>query len=161
MLEDDDDDEDWSSSYQPSAIEEVHSTRVPSTTFYCDQSDLQAFSPWQLGGSDSLLQSPFGKGDPSLPVDGTTMGHGFHPPLPQSYEEVRDHTFEPPPTFLPHLLLVITSGDPHYASPQMSQNPCWQSCGWWVSMFLWSSPRMYRVGLSWHSGSLSLSSCLH
>ncbi|XP_066466915.1 endosome-associated-trafficking regulator 1 [Tiliqua scincoides] len=98
MLEDDDDD-DWSSSYQPSAIEEVHSARAPSASlsstfdsFYCnpsDQSDLQAFSPWQLGGSDSLLRSPLGRGDHSLPVDGATVRDGFCPLLQQSYEELK------------------------------------------------------------------------
>ncbi|XP_042336453.1 endosome-associated-trafficking regulator 1 [Sceloporus undulatus] len=98
LLEDEDDD-DWSSSYQPSAIEDALLARTPDTslsstfdTFYGnppDPSVLQSFSPWQLGGTDSLLGPPLGKGDQSSPVAGTAGGEGFCPPLQLSYEELK------------------------------------------------------------------------
>ncbi|KAJ6653308.1 hypothetical protein lerEdw1_009337 [Lerista edwardsae] len=99
-LEDEEEDEDWSSSYQPSAVEEVHSAGAPSTStgsaldsFYghpsSDWSDLQAFSPWQLGGGSPLIRSPLRRGDHSLPADGAAEGDGLCPPPPRSYEELK------------------------------------------------------------------------
>ncbi|KAH0615451.1 hypothetical protein JD844_004698 [Phrynosoma platyrhinos] len=98
LLEDEDDD-DWSSSYQPSAIEDALLARTPDTSlnstfdsFYDNPSDpsvLQSFSPWQLGGTDSLPSRPLGKGDQSSPVDGMAGGESFCPPLQLSYEELK------------------------------------------------------------------------
>ncbi|XP_063000502.1 endosome-associated-trafficking regulator 1 [Elgaria multicarinata webbii] len=87
----DDEDDDWSSTYQPSVVEEAHAAEVPSASlsstydsFYCDSSDvsnLRPFSLWQLG----LLR----KGDQSSPRDGAAPGDGLSPPLQLSYEELR------------------------------------------------------------------------
>lgn len=93
LLEDEDDAE-WTSTYQPFAVEEAHATGRPSTilgstydSFYSnttsDLSDLQTFSPWQLRGSD-----PLGKGDHSWLSDGATPRKQFDLPLQPTYEQV-------------------------------------------------------------------------
>ncbi|XP_053138076.1 endosome-associated-trafficking regulator 1 isoform X2 [Hemicordylus capensis] len=86
-----DEEEDWSSTYQPSAVEEAHSARASGTLLSStsDLSDLQTFSPWQLGGSSSLPHAPLGKEEQSLPVDGAALGEDVYPPLRQSYEELK------------------------------------------------------------------------
>ncbi|XP_033021577.1 endosome-associated-trafficking regulator 1-like isoform X2 [Lacerta agilis] len=90
-LEDEDEDSEWSSTYQPSAVEEAHLGRVPSTSldstrdsFCCDPSDLselQRFTPWKLGAKE----------DQSLPVDGAARGDHFYlPPCQPTYEELKE-----------------------------------------------------------------------
>ncbi|XP_015269686.1 PREDICTED: serologically defined colon cancer antigen 3 isoform X2 [Gekko japonicus] len=90
LLEDEGDG--WSGSYRPSAVEEAHLARVPSSTFdsfSCDSSDLLTTSPWQLRESDCYQQDPLGKGDQSLSLDEETVEDGFYQPLQPSYEELK------------------------------------------------------------------------
>nr|XP_056716722.1 endosome-associated-trafficking regulator 1 [Euleptes europaea] len=94
LLEDEEDG--WSGTYQPSAVEEAHLARVPSISpsstfdsFYCDPSDFPTPSPWQLGGSDCSHHGPLGKGDQSLSLDEEAVEDGFYPPLQPSYEELK------------------------------------------------------------------------
>nr|XP_028606096.1 endosome-associated-trafficking regulator 1-like isoform X1 [Podarcis muralis] len=90
-LEDEDEDSEWSSTYQPSAIEEAHLGRMPSTSLdsthdsLCcnpsDLSELQRFTPWKLGAKE----------DQSLPVDGAAGGDSFYlPPCQPTYEELKE-----------------------------------------------------------------------
>ncbi|XP_044309109.1 endosome-associated-trafficking regulator 1 isoform X3 [Varanus komodoensis] len=95
----DDEEDDWSTTYQPLAVEEAHSTRGPSASLSStsdslysnrsDVSDLGSFSAWQLGGNGSQPQGPLGKGDPSSPQDGVATGDGFLPSPQLSYEELK------------------------------------------------------------------------
>ncbi|XP_034957273.1 endosome-associated-trafficking regulator 1 [Zootoca vivipara] len=91
LLEDEDEDSEWSSTYQPSAVEEAHLGRVSSPSldstpdsFCCDPSDLselQRFTPWKLEAKE----------DQSLPVDGAAGGDSFYlPPCQLTYEELKE-----------------------------------------------------------------------
>ncbi|XP_061460177.1 endosome-associated-trafficking regulator 1 isoform X1 [Rhineura floridana] len=90
LLEAEDDDNEWSSTYQPSAVEEAALGWEPSASlsstydsFYgnpSDLSELHSFSPWKL----------VGKEDQSSPGDGTVTGGGFYPSRQLSYEELKE-----------------------------------------------------------------------
>ncbi|XP_007440534.1 serologically defined colon cancer antigen 3 [Python bivittatus] len=98
LLRDDEDDEDWSSTYQPLAVEEAHLARAPSASlsnstldsFYCNLSDLQTFSPEQLGKSDHVSRDTLGKGDQSSPGDPVSPEDGFCQLLQLRYEELKE-----------------------------------------------------------------------
>ncbi|KAL8174557.1 UNVERIFIED_CONTAM: hypothetical protein K2H54_048839 [Gekko kuhli] len=94
LLEDEEDG--WSGAYQPSAVEEAHLARVPSSTdsFYCDSSDLLTPSPWQFRESDCYQQDSIGRGDQSLSLDEETAEDGFYRPLQPSYEELKQDNSE-------------------------------------------------------------------
>lgn len=91
-----DEEDDWSGSYQPSAIEEAHLVRAPSASlssspidsFYCNVSDLQTFSPEQLGRNDHVSCGCLGKGDQSSLSDQTSPEDGFCRLLQLRYQEV-------------------------------------------------------------------------
>ncbi|XP_054853649.1 endosome-associated-trafficking regulator 1 isoform X2 [Eublepharis macularius] len=94
LLEDEEDG--WIGTYQPSAVEEAHLARVPSISlsstvesFYCDSSNLQTFSPWQLGRSDCYQHGLLGKGDQSFSLDEDSVEDSFYQPLQPSYEELK------------------------------------------------------------------------
>lgn len=98
LLEDEEDA--WSGTYQPSAVEEAHLARTPSISlssafdsFCCDSSHLPAPPPWQLRDSDCCQHDP---------LDEETVEGGFSQPLQPSYEEVRG--FAAVALFLPSLL---------------------------------------------------------
>ncbi|XP_063172305.1 endosome-associated-trafficking regulator 1 [Candoia aspera] len=98
LLHGDDDDDDWSSTYQPSAVEEAHLARAPSGSlscstsgsFCCNLSDLQTFSPEQLGRSDRISRGSLGKGDQSPPGDQMSPEDGFYRLLQLRYEELKE-----------------------------------------------------------------------
>ncbi|KAL7978463.1 hypothetical protein Chor_004280 [Crotalus horridus] len=89
------DEEDWSGSYQPSAVEEAHLVRAPSASlsssplnsFSCNLSELQTFSPDQLGGNDHLSCSCLGKGDQSSLSGGMSPEDGLCRLLQLRYQE--------------------------------------------------------------------------
>ncbi|XP_060106643.1 endosome-associated-trafficking regulator 1 [Heteronotia binoei] len=94
LLEDEEDE--WSGTYQPFAVEEAHLARVLSVSlsstfdsFYCDSSDLPTPSPWQLKESDCYQNDPLGKGDRGLSLDEETVEDGFYQPMKPSYEELK------------------------------------------------------------------------
>ncbi|XP_078238972.1 endosome-associated-trafficking regulator 1 [Pogona vitticeps] len=91
---DDDEEEDWSRTYKPSAVEDAHhASRAPGTSrsssFDSYYGDLSAFSSWQPAGKRCLPRDPHGDGDDSSPADGAALGEGFYPPLPLSYDELK------------------------------------------------------------------------
>ncbi|XP_070614994.1 endosome-associated-trafficking regulator 1 [Erythrolamprus reginae] len=93
-----DDEDDWSGSYQPSAVEEAHSVRVPSASlssspidsFYCNVSDLQTFSPEQLGQDDHVSCGCLHEGDQSSPTDQMSPENGFCRLLQLRYQELKE-----------------------------------------------------------------------
>uniref|UniRef100_A0A670YQ86 Endosome-associated-trafficking regulator 1 n=1 Tax=Pseudonaja textilis TaxID=8673 RepID=A0A670YQ86_PSETE len=93
-----DDEDDWSGSYQPSAVEEAHFVRAPSISlssspldsFYCNVSDLQTSSPEQPGRSDHVSFSCLGKGDQSSSSDQMSPEDGFFRLLPLRYQELKE-----------------------------------------------------------------------
>ncbi|KAM3825418.1 endosome-associated-trafficking regulator 1 isoform 2-T2 [Vipera latastei] len=93
-----DDEDDWSGSYRPSAVEEAHLARAPSASlsgsplnsFSCNLSDLQTFSPEQLGRNDHISCSCLGKGEQSSPSDGTSPEDGFCRLLQLRYQELKE-----------------------------------------------------------------------
>ncbi|XP_013919889.1 PREDICTED: serologically defined colon cancer antigen 3 isoform X2 [Thamnophis sirtalis] len=92
-----DEEDDWSGSYQPSAVEEAHLVRAPSASlssspidsFYGNVSDLQTFSPEQLGRNDHVSCGCLGKGDQSSLSDQTSPEDGFCRLLQLRYQEKR------------------------------------------------------------------------
>ncbi|XP_058015536.1 endosome-associated-trafficking regulator 1 isoform X1 [Ahaetulla prasina] len=93
-----DDEDDWSGSYQPSAVEEAHLARAPSASlssspidsFYCNVSDLQTFSPEEPGRNDHVSCGCLGKGDQSSPSDQMSPEDGFCRLLQLHYQELKE-----------------------------------------------------------------------
>ncbi|XP_032088815.1 endosome-associated-trafficking regulator 1-like [Thamnophis elegans] len=93
-----DEEDDWSGSYQPSAVEEAHLVRAPSASlssspidsFYGNVSDLQTFSPEQLGRNDHVSCGCLGKGDQSSLSDQTSPEDGFCRLLQLRYQELKE-----------------------------------------------------------------------
>ncbi|XP_026545686.1 serologically defined colon cancer antigen 3 [Notechis scutatus] len=93
-----DDEDDWSGSYQPSAVEEAHFVRAPSVSlssspldsFYCNVSDLQTSSPEQPGRNDHVSCSRLGKGDQSSSSDQMSPEDGFCRLLQLRYQELKE-----------------------------------------------------------------------
>ncbi|KAG8142096.1 putative Colon cancer antigen 3 protein [Naja naja] len=92
-----DDEDDWSGSYQPSAVEEAHLVRAPSISlssspldsFYCNVSDPQT-SPEQPGRNDHISCGCLGKGDQSSPSDQMSPEDGFCRLLQLRYQELKE-----------------------------------------------------------------------
>nr|XP_020650574.1 serologically defined colon cancer antigen 3 isoform X2 [Pogona vitticeps] len=92
--DDEDEEEDWSRTYKPSAVEDTHhASRAPGTSrsscFDSYYGDLSTFSPWQPAGKRGPPRDPRRDGDDSSPADGAALGEGFYPPLLPSYEELK------------------------------------------------------------------------
>ncbi|XP_077160946.1 endosome-associated-trafficking regulator 1 [Paroedura picta] len=94
LLEDEEDG--WSGTYQPYAVEEAHLARIPSTSlsstfdsFYHDSSDLLTPSLWPLRESDDYQHDHLGKGDRSSSTDEESVQDGLYPPLQPSYEDLK------------------------------------------------------------------------
>uniref|UniRef100_A0A8D0LC87 Endosome-associated-trafficking regulator 1 n=1 Tax=Sphenodon punctatus TaxID=8508 RepID=A0A8D0LC87_SPHPU len=92
LLEDEDD---WSGTYQPSAVEQAHLTGDSSCSmfdsFYCNASELAEIEtppPWPLNERDTMVFAARGKRDPTFSALGDSLGDGHYTLQPLDYEDV-------------------------------------------------------------------------
>uniref|UniRef100_A0A8D0HQ99 Endosome-associated-trafficking regulator 1 n=1 Tax=Sphenodon punctatus TaxID=8508 RepID=A0A8D0HQ99_SPHPU len=94
LLEDEDD---WSGTYQPSAVEQAHLTGDSSCSmfdsFYCNASELAEIEtppPWPLNERDTMVFAARGKRDPTFSALGDSLGDGHYTLQPLDYEDLKE-----------------------------------------------------------------------